>query len=293
MSVAIAGTLQGMDPRSELGAFLRSRRARLRPEDVGLPDFGRRRVPGLRREELAQLAGVSADYYVRLEQGRDIHPSEGVLDAIARALRLDDAERAHLHRLVKPGPRIRRGAPAQRVRPGVQHLLDAMERTPAFVVGRRMDVLAWNRMAAALMSDFAELPRERRNMLRHVFLDPASHELYPDWEVVAEETVAYLRLATGIDPDDADLAALVGELTLNSGVFAQLWTRHDVREKTHGSKRFAHPLVGPMTLEYETLTLPDPGQVLVTYTAEPGSRSAEALDLLGSLAYSEAASSTK
>jgi transcriptional regulator with XRE-family HTH domain len=282
-----------MDPRTELGAFLRSRRARLRPEDVGLPDFGRRRVPGLRREELAQLAGVSADYYVRLEQGRDIHPSEGVLDAIARALRLDDAERVHLHRLVKPRRRIRHAAPAQRVRPGVQRLLDAMERVPAFVLGRRMDVLAWNRMAAALLCDFAELPRERRNMLRHVFLDPVSQELYPDWDVVANETVAYLRLATGVDPDDPEMAALIGELTLNSEVFAQLWTRHDVLEKTHGSKRIAHPLVGEMTLEYETLTLPDPGQVLATYTAEPGSSSAAALDLLGSLAYSEAASSTK
>jgi transcriptional regulator with XRE-family HTH domain len=277
-----------MDRRAELGEFLRSRRARLRPEDVGIPDYGRRRVPGLRREELAQLAGVSADYYVRLEQGRDIQPSEAVLDAIARALRLDDAERQHLHRLVRPRPRTARRLPAQRVRPGVRRLLDQMERIPAFVLGRRMDVLAWNRMAAALVADFDALPPHRRNMLGHVFLDPSARELYPDWDVVAEETVAYLRLATGIDPDDAELAALVGELTLNSDVFARLWTRHDVREKTHGSKRFEHPLAGPLTLEYETLALPDPGQVLVTYTAEPGSASATALDLLGSLVYSSA-----
>jgi transcriptional regulator with XRE-family HTH domain len=293
MTRAIRGTLRGMDPRTELSAFLRSRRGRLHPEDVGLPSYGRRRVPGLRREELAQLAGVSADYYVRLEQGRDIHPSEGVLDAIARALRLDEAERAHLHRLVGPRRRIRRAAPVQRVRPGVQALLDAMERVPAFVLGRRMDVLAWNRMAAALVCDFGALPRERRNMLRHVFLDPAAHELYPEWDVVAAETVAYLRLATGVDADDPEMAALVGELTLNSEVFAELWARHDVREKTHGSKRFAHPLVGHLTLQYESLALPDAGQILAAYTAEAGSASAEALDLLGSLAYSEAASSTK
>lgn len=293
MSVAIRATLQGMDPRTELGSFLRSRRARLQPEDVGLPDFGRRRVPGLRREEIAQLAGVSADYYVRLEQGRDIHPSEGVLDAIARALRLDDDERAHLHRLVKPRPRVRRPPPQQRVRAGVQRLLDAMERVPAFVLGRRMDVLAWNRMASALLSDFAGAPRGQRNMLRHVFLDPVARDLYPEWDVVAEETVAYLRLATGVDPDDPEMAALVGELTLNSDEFVALWTRHDVREKTHGTKRIAHPLVGELTLEYETLRLPDPDQVLAVYTAERGSASAQALDLLGSLAYSEAASSTK
>jgi transcriptional regulator with XRE-family HTH domain len=282
-----------MTRKAELREFLRVRRARLRPEEVGLQSTGQRRVPGLRREEIASLAGMSVDYYVRLEQGRDIHPSEGVLDAIARALRLDDDERAHLHRLVKPRPRVRRPARAQRVRPGVQRLLDAMERVPAFVLGRRMDVLAWNRMASALLSGFADAPREQRNMLRHVFLDPAARDLYPEWDVVAEETVAYLRLATGVDTDDPEMAALVGELTLNSDEFAQLWTRHDVREKTHGTKRIAHPLVGEMALEYETLRLPDPDQVLAVYTAEPGSASAQALDLLGSVAYSEAASSTK
>jgi len=178
---------------ADLSDFLRSRRARLRPEDVGLPDYGRRRVPGLRREELAQLAGVSVDYYVRLEQGRDIHPSDSVLDAIAGALRLSDDERAHLFALVRPRRRPRRRVP-QRVRPGVQRLLDSAG-VPAFVLGRRMDVLAANALANALIPG-------THNMLRHVFLDEASRLLYPEWDAIAAETVAYLRLIAGDDPAD-------------------------------------------------------------------------------------------
>ena len=259
---------------AELSDFLRSRRARLQPEDVGLPDHGRRRVPGLRREELAQLAGVSVDYYVRLEQGRNIHPSDSVLDAIATALRLSHDERAHLYSLVRPAKRPRRRAP-ERVRPGIQQLLDAMQ-VPAFVTGRRMDVLAHNELMAAVMGGFGE-----RNLLRVVFLEDSSRELYDDWEKVAAETVSFLRIVG--DPEDADLAALVGELALHSEPFRQLWARHDVHSKAGGVKRVNHPLVGPLEFDYETLKLPEPDQYLTTYTAKPGSATATALALLGSL----------
>jgi transcriptional regulator with XRE-family HTH domain len=264
-----------MERVAELSDFLRSRRARLRPEDVGLPDYGRRRVPGLRREELAQLAGVSVDYYVRLEQGRDIHPSDSVLNAIAGALRLDEDERAHLFALVRPRRRPRRRAP-QRVRPGVRRLLESAG-VPAFVLGRRMDVLALNPLAEAL------IPATRGNMLRHVFLDEGSRLLYPDWDAIAAETVAYLRLIAGDDPDDPELIELVGELSLRSEPFRRLWGRHDVRSKSFGVKRFDHPQVGPLELQYECLQLPDAGQLLVMYTAAPGSASETALTLLATL----------
>jgi transcriptional regulator with XRE-family HTH domain len=261
---------------SDLGDFLRTRRARLQPEDVGLPAHGRRRVPGLRREELAQLAGVSVDYYVRLEQGRDIHPSDQVLDAIAGALRLDEDERNHFHALVRPRPRARRRRP-ERVRPTLQRLLDRMG-VPAMIIGRRMDVLAFNALAGALTAGFRE-----RNMLRHVFLDESARDLYPDWDAVAAETVGFLRLAAGEDPDDAQLIELVGELSVRSEDFRRLWARHDVRSKTFGVKRFEHPQVGPIELNYECLQAPDSDQVMVTYTAAPGSASETALALLGTL----------
>jgi transcriptional regulator with XRE-family HTH domain len=268
----------------ELGHFLKSRRARVRPEDVGVQPFGRRRVPGLRREELAQLAGVSFDYYVRLEQGRAGHPSEAVLDAIARALRLDDAERAHLFDLSRPVPR-RRAARPERVRPQLRRLLDALHDVPAMVIGRRMDVLAWNRLAAALLGDWGALPREQRNSARQFFLDDGARALYVDWDENARATVAWLRMAAGRHPDDAGLAELIGELSMKSEEFRRLWPRHDVREKTHGTKRLRHPIVGPLTLSYETLILPgDRDQALFLYTAEPGSESETALRLLGSAA---------
>jgi transcriptional regulator with XRE-family HTH domain len=270
--------------QGDLGDFLKTRRARIRPEDVGLQSFGRRRVPGLRREELAQLAGVSFDYYVRLEQGRAGHPSEAVLDAIARALRLDEAERAHLFDLTKP-VRRRRAPRAERVRPEVRRLVDTLHDLPAMVIGRRMDVLAWNRLAAALLGDWGALPREQRNTARHFFLDEGARRLYRDWDENARATVGWLRLAAGRHPDDAGLAELVGELSMKSEEFRRLWPRHDVREKTHGKKRFQHPIVGPLTLAYESLALPGDGdQTLVLYTAEPGSKSETALRLLGSAA---------
>ncbi len=277
-----------MEKRRELGDFLKSRRSRIQPGDVGLQSVGRRRVPGLRREELSQLAGVSFDYYVRLEQGRAGHPSEDVLEAISRALRLDEAERLHLIELARPVRTRRRAPRPERVRPEVQTLLDALEGVPAMVMGRRMDVLAWNRLAAALVVEWGSLPREQRNAARHVFLDEGARRLYPDWERAARDTVGYLRMVAGRHPDDAELAALIGELSMKDEDFRRWWARHDVREKTHGTKRLHHPLVGELTLSYESLALQgDADQLLVTYTAEPGSESDTALRLLGSMAECE------
>nr|BFE99857.1 helix-turn-helix transcriptional regulator [Streptoalloteichus tenebrarius] len=266
-----------------MGDFLASRRARLRPEDVGLPPAGRRRVPGLRRNEVAQLAGVSVDYYIRLEQGRAAHPSCEVLNAVARALQLDPSEHDHLMALAQNKPR-RRPAQPRKVRAQVQHLLDAMDPVPAVAMNGRTDVVAWNRMASAVIADFGRMPAAERNMARMVFLDPAAGDHYREWQKVAEETVAYLRYSAGQQPDDAGMAALVGELSMKSKLFGCLWARHDVRDKAHGSKLIRHPLVGDMTLFYETLELPgDPGLVLCTYHAEPGSESEVSLRLLDSL----------
>lgn len=275
-----------MDLSAELSEFLRSRRARLKPEDVGLPSFGRhRRVPGLRREELAQLAGVSVAYYTRLEQGNGRNVSLEVLDSIARALRLSDTERAHLTHLAKPTTKKKQRASItrpQQVRPGLQHLIDAMDTVPAFVLGRRGDILAWNRMARALLGDLAAMDPQERNMARMVFLDPNTRDLYLDWECKATEVVSVLRLYAGCYPDDQQLLALVGELSVRSEEFRSLWAAHTVTDKGHGTKRLRHPLVGEMTLGYETMKVSggDPDLVLVTYQAEPGTASADALRLL-------------
>ncbi|MFJ3900710.1 helix-turn-helix transcriptional regulator [Streptomyces sp. NPDC090025] len=275
-----------MDLSSELSEFLRTRRARLKPQDVGLPEFGRhRRVPGLRREELAQLAGVSVAYYTRLEQGNGKNVSMEVLDSIARALRLSDTERAHLTHLAKPTVKKRQRAAAarpQKVRPGLAHLLEAMETVPAFVLGRRGDILAWNRMSRALFGDFDSWEPHERNMARMIFLDPNSRDLYPEWECKAVEVVSVLRLYAGMNPDDQELLSLVGELSVRSEEFRSLWAAHTVTDKGHGSKRVRHPLVGEMTLAYESLKVSgdDPDLMLVTYHAEPGSASADALRLL-------------
>jgi transcriptional regulator with XRE-family HTH domain len=283
----------GLDRRAELSEFLRTRRARLKPEDVGLPDYGRhRRVPGLRREELAQLAGVSVAYYTRLEQGNGRNVSAEVLDSIARALRLNDAEHSHLIHLAKPKQNKKRSAArAQQVRGALGQLLDSMDGVPAYVVGRRSDVLAWNRMAAALFGDWGELPERERNWARMVFLKPEYRDLFVDWEQKASDVVGYLRLDAGCHPDDPRLSALVGELSVKSGDFRRLWARHDVKEKTHGVKLLRHPLVGELTLSFETFRLgDDPEQSLVTYHAEPGSPSADALRLLASWGADAAAS---
>jgi transcriptional regulator with XRE-family HTH domain len=269
----------------ELGDFLRSRRARIQPEEVGLPSYGRRRVPGLRREEVAQLAGVSVDYYIRLEQGRGPSVSDAVLDAIARVLRLDETEHDYLRTVARPRRRReRRPPPAPRVRPGVQQLLDDMERSPAFVLGRRMDVLAWNALGDAV-SGFSGMDPARRSIPRHVFLDPAARDRYPEWAAVATQTVANLRLDAGRHADDPELCALVGELSLRSEDFRRLWADHQVKACAYGVKKVRHPVVGLLTLPYETLTVPaDPEQTIVAYTPEPGSETAERLALLGSWA---------
>ncbi|MGC3000736.1 helix-turn-helix domain-containing protein [Streptomyces sp. G35A] len=275
----------GLDRRAELSEFLRTRRARLKPEDVGLPDFGRhRRVPGLRREELSQLAGVSVAYYTRLEQGNGRNVSAEVLDSIARALRLTDAEHAHLVHLAKPKRHKKKpAARAQHVRVALQQLLDSVDGVPAYVVGRRSDILAWNRMAAALFGDWGKLPAQERNWARLVFLDPSHRELFVDWDRKASDIVAYLRMDAGCHPDDPRLSSLVGELSVKSEEFRRLWATHDVKEKSHGVKRVRHPLVGELTLFFESFRpADDTEQSLVTYHAEPGSPSAEALRLLGS-----------
>jgi transcriptional regulator with XRE-family HTH domain len=273
-----------MESENRIGEFLRARREQVRPEEVGIPDLGgRRRVPGLRREELAMLAGVSADYYVRLETGRDQHPSEQVLDALAHALRLDDDTTVHLHELARPAPRRRRPrARAERIRPGVLRLLEAWPQTPAYVTGRRMDVLAVNPLATALNPAYAP----GTNLVRWAFLDEgAARALYPDFETIAANTVAWLRATVGPDLDDPQLIELIGELSLKSELFRRLWARHDVLEKSDGNARVTHPIVGPLELRYETFTVNGAdGQILMVYHAEPDSASERALALLSSIA---------
>ncbi|MEU6235617.1 helix-turn-helix transcriptional regulator [Kitasatospora sp. NPDC047058] len=275
-----------MNTTITLSEFLRTRRARLRPEDVDLPDFGgRRRVAGLRREELAQLAGVSVDYYTRLEQGRVGNPSEAVVDAVARSLRLGPDEARHLHRLARPVRRSGRSRPAERgpqpVRPMLVRLLERLPDVPAMVMGRRMDILAWNRGAAALLGDYGRLAPAERNIARITFLDPSSRELFADWTGCARENVAFLHLEAGRRPDDPRLAELIGELSMRSEEFRRWWAEHPVGDKTSGRKRFHHPLVGELDLCYETLRpADDPDQALITYAAEPGSPSDDALRML-------------
>lgn len=248
--------------------------------------MGPRRVPGLRREELALRAGVSSDYLVRLEQGRDTHPSDQVLDALARALELNEAEHEYLWLLARtpPRPMHQRQPEREVVAPAVVQLMHAWEHTPAFVLGRGMDVLATNAMANALHSEVPGFAEGRANMVRHVFLDAAARESYPDWEAVASDTVATLRGLAGADPDDPGLVELVGALSLKSEEFAQLWARQHVHRKAAGYKRVHHPSVGEMQLEFESLQVASaPGQILVAYTAQPGSESEQRLRLLASL----------
>ncbi|MFE2868263.1 MULTISPECIES: helix-turn-helix transcriptional regulator [unclassified Embleya] len=275
-----------IDPRAELSEFLRNRRARLRPEDVGLADSaGRhRRVPGLRREELARLAGVSVAYLTRLEQGRGHNVSEEVLDAVARALRLTDAEAEYLDHLIRCQRRRRTEPPPQRqVRGALRGLLAALDGVPAYVTGQRSDILAWNPMAAALFGDWDRLPARERNWARLVFLRPDQRALFVDWEAKAADIVGALRLDAGCHPDDPRLSALVGELSVKSREFRSLWARHDIREQHHGAIRLHHPLVGDLDLSFESLRLPDDSeQSLTMYHARPGSPTAENLRLLAS-----------
>ncbi|GAA2214500.1 helix-turn-helix transcriptional regulator [Nonomuraea monospora] len=271
---------------SPLAEFLRSARARLSPQEAGLdePILGRRRVSGLRREELARLAGVSVDYYTRLEQGRSRSASPEVLDALASALRLDEAERDHLHILARPQPARRRRRPRpQRVHPATWRLLDVLEaaRRPAFVLGRRLDVLAHNRLAGRLITDFRALPAAERNQARFVFLDPHARELYANWPAVAADTAAMLRRDAGRHPDDPALSALVGDLAIRSAEFRRHWSDNKVHQRTTGSKDYHHPLVGDLTITYQALTpADDPDQILFVYDVEPGSPSETSLHLL-------------
>lgn len=276
-----------MDNRAEIRDFLASRRAKITPAEAGLTPTGTvRRVPGLRREEVAQLAGVSVDYYTRLERGRTEGVSESVLDAIARTLRLDDAERTYLFDLAKPSSaraRSGRPLPVQRVRPGVYQLLEAMETIPAVVQGRNMNILATNRMGRALYADFDSRPVRERNWARFVYFDPAAADLFRNWEQPANDCVAMLRFYAGRFPGDKQLAQLIGELSMHSEYFRRKWADYNVRSHNTGTKQFHHPLVGDLDLQYEAMPVAeDQDQMLVTYTAEPASPSAERLALLTS-----------
>jgi transcriptional regulator with XRE-family HTH domain len=280
-----------MDGPGPLGDFLQARRARLRPEDVGLRDLGpRRRVSGLRREELAQLAGVSVSYYTRLEQGLSRGASAEVLDAIARALRLDGHERDHLDRLAgasRHAPRVRRPRP-EKLADETRDLLRAVDGVPALVLGRRTDVLAWNALGHALLAghlDFAgpETPARRPNMSRLVFLDPHCRELYTDWKRKARAVVGNLRIAVGKHPDDPLLAELIGELTMKSPEFVALWADHRVLPCDAASYELHHPAVGTVTVTQQTLAVArSPEQSLIVCTTPAGSSSEEALALLRS-----------
>jgi transcriptional regulator with XRE-family HTH domain len=278
-----------VDTRSEIREFLTSRRARITPEQVGLPTYGSRRVPGLRREEVAVLAGVSVPYYTRLERGDMSGVSESVLEALSRALQLDDAERAHLFDLARAAqptasPRRRRQA-RERVRPAAQQILDAMTGAAAFVRNGRLDVLAANQLGRALYSEMYLAPTRPVNTARFVFLDPRAPDFYDDWEDAATGCAAVLRSEAGRDPHDRNLSDLVGELSTKSEAFRTHWASHNVRFHVNGVKHFHHPVVGPLTLNFERLELAaDSGLTIFTYTAEPGSRDDEALKLLGSWA---------
>lgn len=278
-----------MDARSEIREFLTSRRAKITPEQVGLATYGSRRVPGLRREEVAVLAGVSVPYYTRIERGDMAGVSDSVLEALSRALQLDDAEHAHLidlARAVHPttAPRRRRTS-KQPIRPSVQHILDAITGAAAFVRNDHLDVLAANTLGQALYSEMFASQGRPANTARFIFLEPRARDFYPNWNKAANDTVAVLRASAGRDPYDRCLSDLVGELSTQNEEFRTRWAQHNVREHITGIKHFCHPVVGEISLTYDRLDLvADPGLTLYTYTAEPGSRDEETLRLLGSWA---------
>ncbi|MFF3942715.1 helix-turn-helix transcriptional regulator [Streptomyces phaeofaciens] len=263
-----------MSDSTPLGEFLRARREALKPQDVGLPEHGRRRVPGLRREEVAMLAGVSSDYYMRLEQGRESSPSPQVVDAVADALHLDDEATDHLRRLVR-APQERRTGPAgrDRVNPQLLQLLDSWPDTPAFVVGPALDILAHNALAAALHSGFQRFD----NLARMVFVDPAGRDFYQDWDKAAQSCVAEIRAAYGYDPKSPRIAAVVETLSAQSPEFAELWSRHNVKGKTRQAKNLKHAQVGDLQIQFSAFTVNEsPHQQLVVYQAEPASPTAAA-----------------
>lgn len=289
-----------MDNRSEVREFLMSRRARLTPESAGIITGGNRRVPGLRRSEVATLAGVSVEYYAKLERGAIAGASAAVLDAVAQALQLDDTERAHLLDLARAADGIpssgrtrRRATRPATPRPSLEWALSAITDGVAFVRDQRQDLIATNELGRAFYSPVIGESGRTPNLARFQFLDPASRDFYPDWDLFAEMCVAVMRAEAGRDPHDKGLQDLVGELSTRSETFRTLWAAHNVRTHGAGTKRFRHPLVGEVTLAYEELAITaEPGHVLLIYTAEPGSPSAERLKLLASWAIEHAASAT-
>ena len=262
-----------------LGDFLRARREQLSPEQAGLPGGERRRVPGLRREEVALLAGVSVEYYLRLEQGRDLHPSDQILGSLAAALQLDDDAVAYLHRLAHPAPRTRRRTRHRPPRPALQQLLDSWPLTPAYVTGASGRIVAANRLAVALSPFFAP----GSSPLRAAFLEPAMRHLYPDWDDMTAKAVSGLRAMLSLESAEPELLETIGELTVASDRFRVLWARRDVRARTTGLTLLDHPLAGRLELNYEKMILPETRELLVVYHAAPGSPAAERLQLLASL----------
>ena len=281
-----------MDQRAEVHDFLLSRRAKVTPEQVGLPAGTGRRVPGLRRSEVATLAGMSVEYYTKLERGHIAGASPEVLDSLARALLLDEAERAHLFALAAVGspsgrPPRRRSVTCWRPGPELTWMLDGFTAGPAFIRNGRMDLLATNVLARAFYTEVFQAPG-RGNIARHTFLDPRAFVFYPDWESIADVTVAILRTETARDPRDVELHELIGELSTCSQEFRSRWARHDVRHHGSGSKTFCHPVAGEMTLAYQGMDLEaEHGLTFTTYTPEPGSPSASNMALLASWAASQ------
>ncbi|MYV55300.1 helix-turn-helix transcriptional regulator [Streptomyces sp. SID3212] len=266
-----------MSNGTPLGEFLRARREALKPHDVGLPEYGRRRVPGLRREEVALLAGVSSDYYIRLEQGREKSPSSQVLDGVARALKLDAEATDHLNRLCLTASERRRDRSEAGVSRQLSQLMDAWEHTPAFVVGPALDILAGNSLAMALHSGFETFD----NLALMVFADPAGREFYQEWERAAHSCVAEIRAAYGHDPASARIAEVVAELSARSEEFAAIWQLHDVKSKSQEGKHLKHPQVGDLHIKFAAFTVNGaPHQQLVVYQAEPASPTAAAFDAL-------------
>jgi transcriptional regulator with XRE-family HTH domain len=270
----------------ELGRYLRARRAVVTPGELGLPAGStRRRTPGLRREELAALAGVSIDYYIRLERGKETRPSPSVLDALARALRLDAEENSYLREIAAQAARGAAGeprpAPTRSVRPTLLNMLEAIRPCPAYVLGRTNDMLAANPSGLHLMPGMAAWPAKQRNTIRYTFLHPYAQSLWPDWETKARACVAHLRAVVGTAPDAPDLVALVGELVVKSADFSRMWERYDVRKVGYGQKTFLHPEIGRITLSHEVLeVIRTQDQRLVVYSAEPGTPDHDAIVLL-------------
>jgi transcriptional regulator with XRE-family HTH domain len=278
-----------VETKKEIQEFLTSRRAAITPEQAGLPTYGARRVPGLRGEEVAVLAGVSVPYYTRLERGDMSGVSEGVLEALAGALRLDDAERAHLSDLARAarptGAPPPRRPPKRRIRPDIQWTLDAITGAAAYVGNDRLDILATNSLGGALFSELYATATRPANFARFVFLDPRAETFYADWDRAARDTAEILRAAAGRDPHDRELSDLVGELATRSDAFRAHWAVHNVRFHATAVKHFHHPVVGELSLSFNRLDIAaDHGLTLFTYAAEPGTRSEEALNLLGSWA---------